>query len=340
LWRNSDSNAKSKPLVAWNKCTRPKKKGGLGVINLRSQNSYLRMKFLDKLYNRKQIPWVNLVWNTYYSDGKTPHASKFMGSFWWRDALKLCDLFRGISNCKVGDGKTVLFWHDLWNDNIRRNKFPRLFTFAKNQSISVASFLTQENLTDNFHLPLTEQANTELQQLPDEVQQIRESVIEPEEKDSWSYIWGNSTYSSTKLYHYTFKNVNPPKPFLWILESRCSNKLKVFAWLLLMDMLNTRNILKRKNFKVQGDNYSCALCQLQREETAFHLFFNCPFSQDCWRHLNIQWNHQIDFFATFQQARDLHGSPFFIEVFIIAAWQIWKQRNNFIFDRGRPSFIG
>jgi hypothetical protein len=26
LWRNSDSNAKSKPLVAWNKCTRPKKK--------------------------------------------------------------------------------------------------------------------------------------------------------------------------------------------------------------------------------------------------------------------------------------------------------------------------
>jgi hypothetical protein len=142
LWRNSDSNAKSKPLVAWNKCTRPKKKGGLGVINLRSQNSYLRMKFLHKLYNRKQIPWVNLVWNTYYSNGKTPHASKFMGSFWWRDALKLCDLFRGISNCKVGDGKTVLFWHDLWNDNICRNKFPRLFTFAKNQSISVASFLT------------------------------------------------------------------------------------------------------------------------------------------------------------------------------------------------------
>jgi hypothetical protein len=23
-----------------------------------------------------------------------------------------------------------------------------------------------------------------------------------------------------------------------------------------------------------------------------------------------------------------------MEVFIIAAWQIWKQRNNFIFDRG------
>jgi hypothetical protein len=27
----------------------------------------------------------------------------------------------------------------------------------------------------------------------------------------------------------------------------------------------------------------------------------------------------------------------FMEIFIIATRQIWKQRNNFIFDRGRPS---
>jgi len=27
-----------------------------------------------------------------------------------------------------------------------------------------------------------------------------------------------------------------------------------------------------------------------------------------------------------------------METFIIAAWHIWKQRNNFIFDRDRPSF--
>jgi hypothetical protein len=28
IWRNSDTNGKSKPLVAWRKCTRPKRKGG------------------------------------------------------------------------------------------------------------------------------------------------------------------------------------------------------------------------------------------------------------------------------------------------------------------------
>jgi hypothetical protein len=32
MWRNSDNNGKNKPLVAWKKCTKPKRNGGLGVI--------------------------------------------------------------------------------------------------------------------------------------------------------------------------------------------------------------------------------------------------------------------------------------------------------------------
>jgi hypothetical protein len=46
------------------------------VINLRSQNVALLIKHLDKFYNRRDIPWVTLIWNTYYSNGKVPHASK------------------------------------------------------------------------------------------------------------------------------------------------------------------------------------------------------------------------------------------------------------------------
>jgi hypothetical protein len=61
MWRNSDSNAKSKPLVAWRKCTGPKRKGGLEAINLRSQNTALLTKHLDKFYNSRDIPWVNLI---------------------------------------------------------------------------------------------------------------------------------------------------------------------------------------------------------------------------------------------------------------------------------------
>jgi hypothetical protein len=80
MWRKSESNARSKPLVAWRKCIRPKRKGGLGVINQKSQNVAL-LNHLDKFYNRKDIPWVKLIWDTYYSNGEIPHASGPKGSF-------------------------------------------------------------------------------------------------------------------------------------------------------------------------------------------------------------------------------------------------------------------
>jgi hypothetical protein len=80
MWRNFESNRKNKPLVAWKKCTKPKK-GGLGVINLRAQNRALLLKHLDKFYNKADIPWVNLIWNTYYFEGEIPHASREKGSF-------------------------------------------------------------------------------------------------------------------------------------------------------------------------------------------------------------------------------------------------------------------
>jgi hypothetical protein len=34
-------------------------------------------------------------------------------------------------------------------------------------------------------------------------------------------------------------------------DSKCANKIKVFVWLLLMDRLNIRNLLRRKKFKLQ-----------------------------------------------------------------------------------------
>ena len=61
LWRGSNCDAKMKPLVAWKKCSKPKRKEGLGIINLRSQNNTLILKHLDKFYNKKEIPWVKLM---------------------------------------------------------------------------------------------------------------------------------------------------------------------------------------------------------------------------------------------------------------------------------------
>jgi hypothetical protein len=96
--------------------------------------------------------------------------------------------------------------------------------------------------------------------------------------DNWQYIWGNSTYTPSKSYHLPYKNVHPPKAFIWIWDSSYAHKIKVFAWLLLMDRQNVRNILKnvnvrnilrRKKHNLQGNDYNCVLCTTQSEETTF-----------------------------------------------------------------------
>jgi hypothetical protein len=38
----------------------------LGVLNMKTQNQALLFIFLDKLYNKREIPWVQLIWTDYY----------------------------------------------------------------------------------------------------------------------------------------------------------------------------------------------------------------------------------------------------------------------------------
>jgi hypothetical protein len=61
LWRGSDVAGKGKPMVAWKKVATPKEKGGLGLKDLRIMNEALLTKHLHKLYNKEEVPWVQLV---------------------------------------------------------------------------------------------------------------------------------------------------------------------------------------------------------------------------------------------------------------------------------------
>jgi hypothetical protein len=122
----------------------------------------------------------------------------------------------------VGNGSTVLFWSDIWNDHLLQHKFPTLYSYAKNKDISVAQFLSQNNIADHFHLPMSVQAFQEYQQLQGTIQQLQ---ISEENKDVWEYIWGGQQYTTSEFYNLASKHIQQPKAFIWIWDSRCSNKL-------------------------------------------------------------------------------------------------------------------
>jgi hypothetical protein len=85
--------SKRPPLAAWKMVTRAKK-GGLGVINLK--NEALLLKNLHKIFNKVDLPWVQLIWNRYYPNGKV-HGLAKKGGFWWRGIVKLLPIYKGIA---------------------------------------------------------------------------------------------------------------------------------------------------------------------------------------------------------------------------------------------------
>ena len=112
-------------LVAWETVQKPKDQGGLGVINLRLQNDALLLKQLHTFYNQMEVPWVQLVWFKYYQN-KVPYTAREMGSFWWKDVLRLHNLYRSIAHCTMGNGASVCFWEDEWAGEILAEKYPRI----------------------------------------------------------------------------------------------------------------------------------------------------------------------------------------------------------------------
>ena len=117
-----------------------KDEGGLGVLNLGNHNEVLLMKYLHKFYNREDIPWVSLVWEKYYSNGRLPENSN-RGSFWW-----FIHKYKDVARIDLKDGGTCLLWYDMWL-GIRESpsKHPRMKIASK--TFSTCHY--QKKLTPN-----------------------------------------------------------------------------------------------------------------------------------------------------------------------------------------------
>ena len=274
------------------------------------------------------MPWVQLIWFNHYQ-GKVPHAEGPCGSFWWKDLMKLVDQFREVAVVRPGRGDSFLFWSDKWllNGSVQplAERYPRLFSFVLDPTLSAAEVYGEEDLLSLFYLPLSEQAYQEYNELTLIMQSSPLSL----DQDSWTYDWG-PVYSSAKYYNKLHEGLPYMNVSRWIWKSSCILRTKFFAWLLLNDRLNTRDLLKRRNWQVT-DDYDCVLCPARAYEDRMHLFFQCNFSQRIWNYLQIEWPQGQDLQSVVAQARASFKQPFFMEVVILTCWNIWKQRNGKIF---------
>jgi hypothetical protein len=271
LWAKEEDSSSSNSLAAWSLVCRPKRHGGLGVINFELQNKALLLKQLHKFYCKADVPWVKLVWSL-YAPHVAPHAQSSRGSFWWRDVFSLIDTYRSITSCKIGDGQSVLFWKDFWRgDELVCNKFSRLHSYALNEDMTVAQIAATEDLFSALALPISSQAFEEL----NEVQLIVNDLnVEHAVTDTWIFPRGNNSYTSAKFYKFIFGALPEDPALKAIWKSKCLPKLRVFAWLLLMDRLNTKELMQRKNWQIEGGGSFVCYVHITLNKVVIIYFFS------------------------------------------------------------------
>jgi hypothetical protein len=116
--------------------------------------------------------------------------------------------------------------------------------------------------------------------------------------------------------------------FKIVWKSNCTPRIKFFFWLLLVDQLNTKTVLTRRHIGAREDDL-CVMCNMGVNETIERLFFSCPFANQCWSHIDVYWDLTLD--------KQNNNLDFFIEITLLAAWELWKLRNDKIFNRGNHS---
>src|SRR4051812_11613899 len=137
------------------------------------------------------------------------------------------------------------------------------------------------------------------------------------ESDNWSYIWGSNIFSVQKAY-YSLSGYQSVQPhFSWLWKSSCQQKHKFFFWLLLLDRINTRNLLKRKLFTLAS--YECVFHGCTSEETILHLFWGCSFAKACWAEISHVQVADLNLFEALASIKKDLKVPFAMEIIILGA---------------------
>ena len=159
--------------------------------------------------------------------------------------MSLYTKFCNLAIPQVHAGNTVVFWLDCWqlgnNAVLLSELFPRLHSFVIDDTISIREFMELQEISEHFHLSLSQEVYTELTQLQDLMSFVS---LNGEGKDIWKWPSKTGEFKSKIYYESCFSHLVVDPIFKWIWKCACTLKFKVFGWLLLMDRLNTRDMMQ------------------------------------------------------------------------------------------------
>ncbi|VAI35701.1 unnamed protein product [Triticum turgidum subsp. durum] len=129
-----------------------------------------------------------------------------------------------------------------------------------------------------------------------------------------------NAYSSIVAEDYT----DPHHDLVW--ASKVPIKVKIFAWLLLSDRLNTKANMLRKHI---AQSAACPRCQDPHED-ALYLISTCSYATQVWTSQGLQAPTSIDDLLQHPPLQGLNPN-IWPSVALTISWKLWDSRNALVF---------
>uniref|UniRef100_A0A0A9ENT9 Uncharacterized protein n=1 Tax=Arundo donax TaxID=35708 RepID=A0A0A9ENT9_ARUDO len=132
-------------LVKWDRICMPKKKGGLGIRNLRKMNISLLCKWWWQI-EQKQGLWQEIIRRKCLNNSSVSKVKhRLDDSPCWSDLLKVKNLYLGNRKRIVHNGDNTMFREDSWiTEKPLMKFFPFLYDLCTDQFVSVAYYYSKK----------------------------------------------------------------------------------------------------------------------------------------------------------------------------------------------------
>ena len=340
-WWSKSRDRRAMHWISWKRMSLPKNEGGLGFKDIEKFNLALLGKQVWRILQSPNSLLSKLLKARYFPNTNILNAGPgYKASFIWKSLLEGRELLKNGLKYLIGNGQNTSAWLDPWLPLHPPRPPNRLAGTPENHYLVCDLMNEQRNGWNLDRLRETV--------IPEDIHTILNIKLSPTNSpdllgwhynDSGFYTVKSGYWLATHLPGNETNIIPPPglhefKAAIW--KMKTAPKIQHFMWRILSNALAAGTILARRNIIT---NSQCKRCGIA-EESIEHLFFDCNYVRDIWRHnVGLQrsnFNPFGTFTEKFRAIIECYNNHYLSEIDrqlpLWLLWRIWKSRNLLVYQ--------
>ena len=353
FWGGGNGEIKGFPMVKWSSIELPKALGGLGVGNIMHKNLILLFKWWWRYSESNNDLWKRILMSVYEIKRFKASAESFRNvqkGPWAQmmsndvDTAKTRSIVEEGMILNVGDGRSILFWHDKWcEQGPLKLMFPRLYSLSTQQNMFINQAGAWQEGSWVWNLAWRRAAyDWEREEIAMLRNLINQQQPKPETTDGVRWrASGNTSFHAITISEKLYESSSPLMPkhivnSIW--KCPVPPRAQLTIWMAQLQKLKTGDFLMEKGI-ISPQQALCPFCNHELESNS-HVMFSCTFSWNIWMDI-LQWwgisgvlhNNCGEFCTAWRGLlKERSGKKIWNLTLGCTIWSIWYARNKIKFE--------